>query len=265
MYKIVPLLIFLILTTSAEGTPVKFDKINKKIYAVIDGSEIILPFQSDGQENPLNAPGVFNSTPTLEFQKLINSGYEEISIQNYFGHNYLIGTTKNEVNKCSVLFGIANGEINNSPMVGVNEQICNVSVRDNKVVSSWRDEGKWNDDVYKINEHGKWILIFRDSCIGCEQVKRVFYKSGKLSEGSLLTDGDDFTSRKELIGEVAVKRASLFKESDLKMKSKSYLVKGDVVTFSDMSNNGDFYKIKYKTNAGKILVSWMRSDDFNFR
>ncbi|UNK63171.1 hypothetical protein [Buttiauxella ferragutiae] len=212
-----------------------------------------------------NSNGCEGLSIPSEAKKIINSGYEYVSIENYLGNKYLVATTVSEINKCSVLFGINGDTINNVPTVGVNNQICNLSMHDNKIISSWRDAGEWNEDIYQINTGGKWKLLFRDSCVGCEQTKRTYFLDDKKTDTILLSGGDDFTKRKELIGQVTVNKAILFKSADLDSITKSYLIKGDNVTLTDMSKNGAFYKIKYKTGSGKFIEYWMKSEDFDLQ
>ncbi|MEA9390198.1 hypothetical protein SJI19_06485 [Acerihabitans sp. TG2] len=215
----------------------------------------------------------FSSSPIIlegyiipaEILKIVNQEYENLSIINYQGIKYLAATTGHEINKCSVLFEIKGRSINPNPTIGLKEQICNISIHDDKIVSSWRDSGKWNDDVYKVNSNGKWELLFRDSCIGCNQVKRTYFANGKITDSVLMTTGDDFSERNNLVGQVTVDKTRLFKTDSIDTRLKSYLIKGDVFTLIDMSNNGDFYKIRYKTASGKNIISWIKSDDFSFQ
>ncbi|WP_459175673.1 hypothetical protein [Ewingella americana] len=198
-----------------------------------------------------------------DVKAIISQGYEKISITNYGDVKYLTATTSNDTNKCSVLFEIKGGVINSIPSVGLKENICNVSTHDDKIVSSWRDAGQWNDDVYHVNSSGDWILLFRDSCVGCSQVKRTFFFNGKENDTVLLSDGNDFTERTPLKGQVSVGRATLFNDANINMKTKAYLIKGDAIELLDMSKDGGFYKIKYKSATGKELVYWINSEDFS--
>jgi hypothetical protein len=96
-------------------------------------------------------------------------------------------------------------------------------------------------------------------------VKRSYFSDGKVTESSLMTDGNDFTERKTLVGQIIADKAILFKKPNINMKSKSYLVKNDVVTLIGMSDDGGFYKVNYKTTSGKNIVSWIESDDFSLQ
>jgi len=194
---------------------------------------------------------------------IISEGYEKIYISSYGNKKYLTLTTNHDVNQCSVLFLIENERISSTPAIGRGRSLCNVSVHDDKVVSSWRDQGKWNNDIYHINSSGGWVLLFSDSCIGCSQTKRTFFFNEKETDTILLSDGDDFTKRLPLEGQVSVERADLFKNADIDMKTKACLIKGDHVELLDMSENGDFYKIKYKTSTGKIIIYWIQSEDLS--
>lgn len=201
----------------------------------------------------------------LEIQGVIHNGYENIAVINISGFKYLSVTTKNDVNKCSVLFKIDSQIVNSTPTVGVKEQICNITTHDSNIISSWRDSGKWNDDVYQVNSDGMWKLLFRDSCVGCDQVKRTYFNSGKVSGTSLLADGNNFSDRKPLIGKVDVDKANLYKQPDIEMQLKAYLIKGDSITLIDMSDDGAFYKVKYSISSGKNIFYWIKSDDFSLQ
>lgn len=198
-----------------------------------------------------------------DVKAIISQGYEKISITNYGAVKYLMVTTSNDINKCSVLFEIKGVAINSTPAVGLKENICNVSTHDDKIVSSWRDAGQWNDDIYHVSSSGNWMLLFRDSCVGCSQVKRTFYSNRKENDTVLLSDGNDFTERTPLKGQVSVGRATLFNGANIKMKTKAYLIKGDTMELLNMSKDGSFYKIKYKSAAGKEAVYWINSEDFS--
>lgn len=197
--------------------------------------------------------------------KFIDQGYSEIKISSLLNEKYLFLTSENDVNKCSILFRVSVNGIDELPVAGEGRNLCNMSIINNKIVSSWRDQGKWNDDVYEVNQNGKWSLIFNDSCIGCSQIKRTFFKNGNVNHSILLADGDDFLSRKELTGKIEIKKSFLYKGPRKKEKSKAYLIKGDIFSLIDMSDNGEFYKINYKSSSGKNIIYWIRTDDFSFQ
>lgn len=193
----------------------------------------------------------------------ISQGYSNVSVQLISGYKYLLLTTLNDVNKCSVLFKVNENSVDSTPLIGTKGQICNISTRDGKVVSSWRDAGKWNDDVYQVSPDGGWNLLFRDSCVGCDQIKRSYFTNGKEIGSVLMSDGDNFTLRKNLTGKIIVDKSILYKSSNINGGSKGYLIKGDIVSLIDMSGDGGFYKVKYKAESGKVITDWIKSDDFS--
>jgi hypothetical protein len=58
-------------------------------------------------------------------------------------------------------------------------------------------------------------------------------------------------------------KAWLYQYSDDKSLTKSYLIKGDVVELNDMSSDGKFWKIEYKTTTTSI-VRWIHCEDVGF-
>ncbi|WP_342040764.1 hypothetical protein [Aeromonas caviae] len=201
-------------------------------------------------------------TPPL-VKTLLNDGYEKIEIKKIFDLEYLFVTTSHDVNQCSIIFKIVHGKIEDTPSAGVDGKLCNISLHDKYVVSSWRDKGEWNDDVYMIIQD-KWTLLFRDACVGCQQVKRIYKKDGKNNHTVLLSDGSDFLSREPLNGIVEESKAHLYsgpKESEV---LKAYLIRGDEFILSDMSDDGMFYKIIYKTPSGGKNY-WIKSDSFSLK
>lgn len=161
----------------------------------------------------------------------IGQGYSDIKIDSIFNEKYLFLTSADDVNKCTVLFEIKDGLINKNPILGIDGKVCNLSVLDKYVISSWRDKGMWNEDIYEIAPDGKWSLLFNDECVGCQQVKRSFFKNGQRYKTKLLSGSDDLPSRKELSGKVGVTKAYLYDEPDDKRKLKAYLVEEMFLSF----------------------------------
>jgi hypothetical protein len=198
-------------------------------------------------------------------REIITKGYNKVSIKSILGVKYLVLTNEHDINKCSILFKIDKQLIETAPLIGIKEQICNIKIRHNKIISSWRDSGEWNDDIYQVNLEGKWILLFRDTCVGCDQIKRTYFSNGEAKNTVLFTDGSDFSERKILTGQITVDKANLYNNSNVDMKTNSYLIRGDNITLTDMSGNGEFYKIEYRTSSGKKITSWVKSDTFLFK
>jgi hypothetical protein len=197
-------------------------------------------------------------------REIITKGYNKVSIKSILGVKYLVLTNEHDINKCSILFKIDGQVIETIPVIGAKEQICNITIRHDKIVSSWRDSGEWNDDVYQVSLEGKWTLLFRDSCVGCDQIKRTYFSNGDAKDTVLFTNGSDFSVRKVLTGQILVDKANLYKTPNFDMKTNFYLIRGNNITLTDMSKNGEFYKMEYRTSSGKKIISWIESDAFLF-
>ncbi len=196
-------------------------------------------------------------------QQFISSGYSKIDIATLMNSKYLFLNNESDVNKCSVIFKIEGGKIENKPFAGQDGKLCNLSEIKNNVVSSRRDQVVWYNDVYQVIPGKPWVLLFTDSCANCQQVKRTYFTNGIESRKELLSSGDDFSSRKILSGIVSIQKAFLYSQPDNQKKNKFYLIKGDTFTLSDMSDNGGFYQINYESSTGKNMLYWIKSDDFN--
>lgn len=196
-------------------------------------------------------------------RQFISYGYSKVDINFIKNSKYLFLSSENDVNKCSVIFKIERGEIESEPFMGQDGKICNLSEAKDSVVSLRRDQGVWYDDVYKVESGKPWTLLFTDSCTDCPQVKRTYFISGVEVRKELLSEGDDFSSRKILSGVISTKKAFLYSEPDDQKKTKAYLIEGDAFTLADMSYDGDFYQVVYKSSTGKDMLYWIKSEDFD--
>jgi len=82
---------------------------------------------------------------------------------------------------------------------------------------------------------------------------------------SILSGGDDYLSRKQLVGYVLKEKFFLYKNPSENEKSKAYFVKNDSFNFIDMSDDGFYYQIEYKALSGKISSYWIETDDFKMK
>ncbi|KAA5934725.1 hypothetical protein F3I27_03685 [Pantoea sp. Bo_2] len=195
----------------------------------------------------------------------IENGYANVEVRTLNDSKYLFLNSEGDVNKCSVIFKIQNDKIESFPTAGEDGKLCNVSAINDYVVSAYRDQGTWINDVYQVLSGQSWTLLFSDFCTDCQQVKRVYYKNGIRSHQELMSEADDFTARKPLNGTVLAKRIPLYSEPSEQAKTKAYLVKGDGFKLSDMSDDGSFYQIQYTASSGKKMSYWIKSDDFEFK
>lgn len=198
-------------------------------------------------------------------QQFISKGYSDIKISTLGNNKYLYLSSESDVNKCSVVFKVSSNHIESAPSAGEDGKLCNISVLNGNVVSSRRDQGRWYNDVYKISPGKSWVLLFTDSCADCQQVKRIYYKNGIIERRELLSEGANYPARKPLGGVVSIQKAFLYSKPDEQKKMKSYLIKGDVFTLIDMSDDGSFYQVNYKTSVGKNILYWIKSDDFDLK
>lgn len=231
----------------------------KKIYLILTFT--VLTNIGTGHAEVKAATEYENYNIPSSVRSIIDSGYGDIEIKKINNYEYLVVTSESDINKCSILFKINNGSVESVPSIGINESICNISIDTDKLISSWRDQGRWNEDIYKINPDDKWVLLFKDSCIGCGQVKRIYFNSDGTYEKLLLSDGDNLSLRKKLIGKVTIEKAKLYNNANDNSISNAYLIKGDIFFLVDISDDGEFIQIKYKTSTGRYIIKWMKKNE----
>lgn len=198
-------------------------------------------------------------------RKYVKKGYSDVEVKTINNNKYLFLSSESDVNKCSVIFKITNNKVDDIPFIGENGKLCNIASVNDHVISSYRDQGAWINDVYQIVSGKNWDLLFSDFCADCQQVKRIYYTNGIRSRQELMSEGDDYSKRRPLSGIVLVQNASLYSQPDEQRKLKAYLVKGDEFKLSDMSDDGSFYQIEYTASSGKKMSYWIRSDDFELK
>lgn len=198
-------------------------------------------------------------------KNFIINGYSEIKVAHLQKETFLFLNSVGDINNCSVLFKIEDEKIDKEPVIGQNGDFCNVTQVGDAIISTWREQGVWNSNVYRINSLGKFELLYNDSCIDCQQVKRTYFNNGDVTRKILLSKGDGYLSRKELEGYIVIPKASLYQKPDVRQKTKAYLIKGDSFFLIDMSNDGFFYEINYKSSSGNWAQYWIKSDDFEIK
>ncbi|MBO8132844.1 hypothetical protein [Dickeya fangzhongdai] len=219
-------------------------------------------FKTFANENLCSKDYCDGFTVPRNIRNMINNGYGKTTLVIILGRKYLIATTNSDINKCSLVFLIKDNEIKETPVLPGKNPICNYSINKNNVISSWKDEGKWNEDIYQVSDE-KWTLMFRDACVGCGIVKRTYFKEGVATETALLKDESIYTERAPIFGTVSVEKTVLLNSPIMTDRKNSYLIAGDHFKLLDMSDNGEFYKISYQMKSGKILTAWINSDDFS--
>ncbi len=189
----------------------------------------------------------------------IEDGYTEQSIIRIKGFEYLSLTNKDNLNNCSKVFLAKSFDLVQAVQSG-KDQICNFKYENDKVLSSWRDAGAWNESVYSINQNGQFDFLYNDSCIGCGEIKRTYANN----ETAILGDAAKFDKRNALNGVITVQKATLYNVPDFDKPSRSYLIKGDVITLIDRTRDGNFYRVEYHSRK-KTSRWWISEKDFDLK
>ncbi|RRW70218.1 hypothetical protein EGJ48_14990 [Pantoea dispersa] len=236
--------------------------LNKIALFVLLGASTLSVFAKSAGRISASFDGLTYPEVAKEF---ISKGYSDVSISSVNNIKYLSLSSEGDVNKCSVIFRIDNDRVENTPSAGSDGKLCNISENNGNVITSRRDQGIWYNDFYRASSQGKWLLLYTDSCADCQQVKRIYYKNGVKEKEELLSGDNDYKNRKPLNGEISVQKAFLYSKPDELRKLKAYLIKGDEFSLVDMSDDGSFYQVNYKTTDGKSKLYWVKSDDFELK
>lgn len=190
----------------------------------------------------------------------IEDGYTEPSIIQINNVEYFSLTDKDDLNNCSRMFLVKSSFDLVQAVKSGKDQICNFKYENEKVISLWRDAGAWNESVYFVNQDGTFNFLYNDSCIGCGEIKRTYANN----ETAILGDGTKLDQREALNGVITAQKATLYDLPDFEKASRSYLIKGDVVTLVDRTEDGNFYRIKYQSKK-KISLWWISEKDFDIQ
>jgi hypothetical protein len=168
-----------------------------------------------------------------------------------------------DVNFCSEVYILTTDGTVNKLTADAKESLCNVSIHEDTIISSYRDAGKWHDVVYKlIMPSRKLIKEIDDECVGCGDVARTEYNvDNSVRNTWLVTDTKNYWEREIITRHVINDKAWLYNTPDTQDRTKMYLVKNDVVTLKkeQLSEDGVtwFYFIDYQTKNNRKIAKWI--------
>ena len=205
------------------------------------------------------------------FLRFFNDGYSNLSLEDMTFDGYpeviLTGPEEGVVNVCSKIYRYDREKRVLQEVAGLKKQICNYRLKNNRLISSYRSEAKWYEDVYRVSDAG-FTLELSDSCIGCDQISRVVYLSESKTDKFMVTHDADYALRKAILSKVSSGRAALYKEPSEIKKTKMYLIKDDGVALLDFrvteGSTKYWYEIKYITNKGREIRAWMKCEDLEY-
>jgi hypothetical protein len=165
---------------------------------------VLILYEEEGESRPVIVPeGIKES---------IRDIYTEISVEDLGddGISELVATMdSSSVNRCSKIYRYDKAEnllVEISFSAG---DVCNLRKENGYVVSSYRDEGAWKEDFYKVKD-GLAIIYYKDACIGCGEISRVEWRDGKAELQYLVTDGEAFNDRHPISLKISSQKASIY-------------------------------------------------------
>lgn len=225
-------------------------------------ARVFLPFFScTALANSLYVNGQCKSYQQNALVRLsIEDGYAVPGIIKINNVEYFSLTNKDDLNNCSRMFLVKSSCDLVQVVKSGKDQICDFKYENEKVISLWRDAGAWNESVYFVNQDGTFNFLYNDSCIGCGEIKRTYANN----ETAILGDATKLDEREALNGVITVQKATLYNVPDFDKPSRSYLIKGDVITLIDRTSDGNFYKVEF--HSGKKTIRWWISEkDFDLK
>lgn len=199
----------------------------------------------------------------------INNEYSQISLEDLtldgISEVILTHNAESSVNACSKVYRYDSEYETLRPMDKLQSQLCNYSIKDKHLISSYRSGAKWHEDIYKI-ENNDLILTISDNCIGCDHINRTLYLGERKTENLLVANSLDYRLRTPISKTVISKKATLYSEPNINQTTKMYLINGDVVALTDATSDENYfwYKIRYVTKKGTLINAWLHCEDINF-
>lgn len=205
-------------------------------------------------------------TPPSDMLAAIRDGYNQISVDDLTLDRtpeiILTHSAEGSVNTCTRIYryDAALGALR--PLDDSKRQLCNYTVTHNHVISRYRSAATWHEDIYE-RKNNDLELVYSDSCVGCDAIKRTRYLDGARTDTVLVTNNLDHWLRTPISTTVLSKKATLYREPHIDQPTKAYLISGDEVVLTDVTSDDDnfWYRIRYTTVKGKPIEGWLRCDD----
>ncbi len=199
----------------------------------------------------------------------IANGYADASLEDLTGDGVpeLIWTHVEEgsVNTCSEVYQYESIRSSFVKLRGFSKPICNYTLENSYIISSYRSGAKWHEDIYVI-ENGGPVLKVTDSCLGCDYIERTTHLPGDKVEHLLVTNDSNRNQRVPLSTVITSPKAILYKAPSFDQATTMYLVTGDKVILTDFietESNSFWYKIKYVTANDKVIQAWINCDELD--
>lgn len=196
-------------------------------------------------------------------------GYSQISLEDLtldgLSEIILTHNAEGSVNACSKVYRYDSEYETLLPMNNIQNQLCNYSINNDHLVSSYRSGAKWHEDIYEI-KNNDLTLAFSDSCVGCDYINRTIYRGGTKTDTLLVTNSLDYRLRTPISTTVISKKATLYSEPNINRATKMYLINGDEVALTDATSDENYfwYKIRYATKKGRLINAWLQCEDVKF-
>lgn len=180
----------------------------------------------------------------------------DLSVDTFLNKKYVLMTPKNNssANVCYSLHLITHNiiAVNESSLLGENQSLCLYQKINNQLVSRFKDAAQWNEILY-VEQDGTYQPLFKDECIGCGKVERVYYYP-QGNKSVIVTDNEAITDRKPIIKNI-IEKTHLLNMPLANDKTKMYLIPGDKVKLLKKQDN--FYLIEYANSKKGVIQKWL--------
>lgn len=202
--------------------------------------------------------------PPKSLLEYINDGYTVLKFKEFPSGHYILATLGDSLggNVCYISYKMSGDEISLSPVniLPENRQLCIYKVKGEELINSYRDGGKWYDEIYKYKDKGYHLLAI-DECVGCGVVFRKEYLPNIEKYHLWVTDDKHYYKRVPFILEVN-KKSFIFPDNNEGAATHMYLIAGDKVNILD--ENDAWVKVRFKNPKVGYVIGWILKENTNY-
>ena len=172
----------------------------------------------------------------------------------------LVPLTANAVNACVAAFRYAPTTKDLQQIDFAGGALCSPSRKGRFLISKYRSEGRWIEDIYAI-ENREFKIVISDSCLDCNWVFRKEYRNDTLIDSYLVSNAPSFKNRSKLLGAISAASTIIYKAPDKNTSSNFSLRQGDTISIKNIENRDDQYFVEIESSdTQKIIGGWIECE-----
>jgi hypothetical protein len=195
----------------------------------------------------------------VEFINEIDGAYEDVHVEDLNGDGQsevIFQLPHGSVNSCVKVLNYDKRADKLVELVFKKGGLCNYTITSGQVISSYRDQATWIDDMYQITE-GVTTLILSDEIYDLGLKERTLFENDRVIK-FLVTDGDNVANRTPITATVNKPKAHIYLSPENATPTKKYLIAGDEVSILGFDTNS-WVKVRFQGTS--ITEGWLKSED----